>query len=387
MTVDRPDDGWPEARPDASRLRVLWLTKGLGRGGAERLLVEHALVGDGARFEFEVAYLLPEKDHLVGELEAMGVGTHCLGVRSDADLRWLARLGQLLRLRRYDIVHAHSPLSASPARLLVRVGFRSTAFVYTEHNRWPSYHVVTRTVDRMTYGLNDAAIAVSEDVRSSMSGRARRRTEVVTHGIDVARVRAHRGARAARRAELGVGDDEILVLTVANLRENKRYPDLLAAARIVIDAGAPVQFAAAGHGPLKAEIEAEHRRLALGDRFRLLGFRRDALDLIAAADLFVLASSHEGLPVAVMEALVMGVPVVATDAGGLSEAVTHEVDGLLVPAGDPAALAGAIQQAVAPETLARLRAGAGAAGARFSSEGSVARIQAVYERAHRGLGR
>ena len=365
----------------APRLRVLWLTKGLGRGGAERLLVEHALAGDDDRFEFEVAYLLPEKDHLVGELEAIGVSTHCLGVQRDADLRWIGRLAHLLRLRRYDIVHAHSPLSASAARVLVRAGFRSTAFVYTEHNRWPSYHTATRIADRATYRLNDAAIAVSEDVRASMSHGARHRTEVITHGIDVASVRAHRASRAARRAELGIADDEVLALTVANLRENKRYPDLLAAARHVVDADPRVRFAAAGHGPLEAEVRAEHRRLGLGDRFRLLGFRRDALDLIAAADLFVLASSHEGLPVAVMEALVLGVPVVATAVGGMGEAVVDGTDGLLVPPADPDALAGAVLRAAEPATLDRLTAGARAAGDRFSSQGSVARIEAVYERA------
>lgn len=368
---------------DAAPIRVLWLTKGLNRGGAERLLVEHARAGDDARFQLEVAYLLPEKDHLVGELEAIGVSTHCLGVRTDADLRWLGRLAHLLRLRRYDIVHGHSPLSAAAARLLVAAAFRSTGFVYTEHNRWPSYHAATRLADRATYALNDGAIAVSEDVLASMSRRARRRTEVITHGIDLESVRAHRAARTARRAELGVGDDEVLALTVANLRANKRYPDLLAAARRVVDSGAPVRFAAAGHGPLEAEVREEHRRLGLGDRFRILGFRPDALDLIAAADLFVLASSHEGLPVAVMEALVMGVPVVATDVGGLSEAVVDGVGGFLVPAGDPPALADAIRRAAAPEIRARLTAGAANAGERFSSGRSVARIESVYERVHR----
>jgi len=368
----------------SARLRVLWLTKGLGRGGAERLLVEHARAGDDERFEFEVAYLLPEKDHLVGELEAIGVATHCLGVGCDADLRWVGRLAHLLRLRRYDILHAHSPLSASAARVLVRTAYRSTAFVYTEHNRWPSYRAATLLADRLTYGCNDASIAVSEDVSASMSRRARSQTQVITHGIDLTAVRAHRAARAARRAELGIRDDEVLALTVANFRENKRYPDLLAAARRVVDVDGRVRFAAAGHGPLEHAVEAEHRRLGLGDRFRLLGFRRDALDLIAAADLFVLASSHEGLPVAVMEALALGVPVVATAVGGMPEAVVDDVDGLLVPAGDPRALADAVLRAAEPITLARLAAGAAAAGDRFSSAGSVARIEAVYEQAYAG---
>jgi glycosyltransferase involved in cell wall biosynthesis len=261
----------------------------------------------------------------------------------------------------------------------VRIGHRSVGFVYTEHNRWQSHHALTRVANRVTFGLDDAVIAVSSDVAASMSPRARGRTEVVTHGIDLEGVRVHRHDRDAARAELGVRPDEVLVLTVANLRANKRYPDLLAAARRVLDGGLPVVFAAAGQGPLEAEIRAEHARLDLGDRFRLLGYRPDARRLLAGADLLVLACGHEGLPVAVMEAFALGVPVVATAVGGLAEAVTPGVDGLLVAPGDPDALAAAICEAADPEVRARLAAGATAAAERFSAATSVARVEAVYE--------
>lgn len=375
-------DGPGPTVTDRTRLRVLWLTKGLGRGGAERLLVEHARAGDRERFAYEAAYLLPSKDHLVNDLEEAGVAVHCLDVRHDADPRWLARLARLLRVGRFDILHAQSPLSAAASRVLVRSGCPSVGIVYTEHNRWPSYHPATRLAGRLSYRWNDAAIAVSQDVAASMSPAARRRTVVVTHGIDVEGARAVGATRDDVRAELGIGDGEVLAVTVANLRAHKRYPDLLAAARIVVDAGAPVQFVAVGHGPLEAEIRAEHRRLGLGDRFRMLGFRDDALRLIAGADVFVLASSHEGLPVSVMEALSLGVPVVATAAGGVGEAVTDGVDGLLVPPGDPAALADAIVRVTDPRLRARLATAAHAAGERFSASTAVTAIEGIYERVH-----
>jgi len=226
--------------------------------------------------------------------------------------------------------------------------------------------------------LNHAVLAVSSDVVQSMNPSARRRAEVLTHGIDLERVRAHRAERADVRSELGVGPDEVLVITVANLRVNKRYPDLLAAARWVVDTGAPVRFVAAGQGPLEAEIRAEHARLGLGDRFRLLGYRSDAQRLIAGADLFALASSHEGLPVAVMEAFALGVPVVSTAAGGMTQAVHDGVDGLLVPPRDPNALADALVRALDPTLRARLAAGAEASGARYSASFSVSRIESIY---------
>ena len=360
--------------------RVLWLIKGLGPGGAERLLVEHARAGDHERFQFEVAYVLDWKQHLVSELEDLGVSTHCLGVSSELDPRWSTRLAAMLRRDHYDVVHAHSPLVASVARLEARTLRRAQrpAFVYTEHNRWPSYRVETRLANELTFGLNDAVIAVSDDVRDSISSRYRSDVEVVVHGVNVGEVRAHLAERDQVRKELGVGTGESLAVTVANLRVGKNYPGLLDAARIVVDRGASVRFVAAGQGQLQTEIAELHRQSGLGDHFTLLGYRNDATRLIAAADILVLASHHEGLPVTVMEALTLGVPVVATAVGGIPEVVTSEENGILVPPGSPVALADAIQRALDPTVHARLVAGAQRTGDRFSSAHAVARIESTY---------
>jgi glycosyltransferase involved in cell wall biosynthesis len=133
---------------------------------------------------------------------------------------------------------------------------------------------------------------------------------------------------------------------------------LLDAAARALATGAPLRFAAAGQGPLEGEIRALHARLALGERFRLLGYRQDAPRLLAGADLFVLASRHEGLPVSVMEALALGVPVVAPAVGGLPELVTDGVNGLLVAPGDASALALALIAATDPGRRAELAANA-----------------------------
>jgi glycosyltransferase involved in cell wall biosynthesis len=359
--------------------RVLWLVKGLGPGGAERLLVEHAASRDRNDFTYEAAYVLDWKQHLVAELEALGVRTHCLGVRSELDPRWAVRLETLLRKGRYDVVHAHSPMVAAVARVECRTLARARrpAFVYTEHNRWPSYRTETRLANQATFSLNDAVFAVSDDVKESISPRFRQPVEVLVHGIDVERVRAQRAARDETRRELGVHDGEALAVTVANLRAGKNYPGLIDAAKQVIDRGVRVRFVTAGQGQLQDEITALQRRSGLGDRFTMLGYRDDTTRLIAAADLFVLASHHEGLPVTVMEALTLGVPVVATSVGGLPEVVDRD-NGILVPAGDSRALADAIERAVDPPTHRGLVAGAGRTGDRFSNAPAVARIEAAY---------
>ena len=124
-----------------------------------------------------------------------------------------------------------------------------------------------------------------------------------------------RRARAGMRAELGLEPNEIVIGTVANYRAQKDYPTLLAAAADVIGRGLAVRFVAVGQGPLHDEIHARHEELGLGYRFLLLGQRPDAVRVLAACDVFCLASKWEGLPVALMEALVLGLPVVATRGG------------------------------------------------------------------------
>jgi glycosyltransferase involved in cell wall biosynthesis len=343
--------------------------------------VEHAAAGAHDDFEYEAAYLLPWKNHLVPELTKFGVATHCLDVRSELDARWLVRLDRLVRRRRFDVVHVHSPSVAAAARPLakLRAHQHRPAVVYTEHNGWASYKTATRTANRATYRLNDASIAVSDDVRASIPPSLQARVEVVRHGVDVHRVRGARADREAVRVELGVEPDEVLAVTVANLRAQKNYPGLFAAAQIALDRGVPVRFATAGQGPLEAEVRAEHAARGLGDRFQVLGYCDRATSLIGAADVFVLASHHEGLPVSVMEALVLGVPVVAPAVGGLREAVTDGESGLLVRPDDPDALAEAIARVATDDELrAKLAAGAERDGTRFSSAVSVARVEAIY---------
>jgi glycosyltransferase involved in cell wall biosynthesis len=363
-----------------TRIRVLWLVKGLGPGGAERLLVEHAAAGGDNDITYEVAYLLSWKQHLVPQLERLGVRTHGLGVRSELDVRWVARLEKLLQRGHYNVVHAHSPLVAAVARVLVRGIPRAErpAFVYTEHNRWPSYRPLTRLANRATFALNDAVFAVSADVRDSIDPRRHDQVDVVIHGVDVPAVRSHLVYRSAVRSELGIADSDVLAVTVANLRAGKNYPGLLRAARLVVDRGLPVQFVSAGQGQQEAQIRALLGESGLGDRFRMLGYRDDATSLIAGADLFVLASHHEGLPVTVMEALTLGVPVIAPAVGGLGEVVTTGVNGILVEPESAVALADAIARGADLATRTALSEGARQTGERFSSTTAVARVDAEY---------
>jgi len=257
---------------------------------------------------------------------------------------------------------------------------RRPRLVTTEHNVWSSHALVTRLLNATTWGLDDAHLVVSDDVRDSVwpPGR-RRRAEVLIHGTVVERFRAARAHRSAVRERLGIDPSEVLVGTVANFRSQKAYPDLLRAARRVVDREPGVRFVAVGQGPQEAEVRALHAELGLGDRFLLLGYRDDVPEILAAGDVFVLASRYEGLPVAVMEALAAGLPVVATDVAGIRQVVRPGVEGLLVPPRRPERLADAILAVATDKDLrGRLAEAASRRAEEFDVRRSIARIEHMY---------
>src|SRR3954467_9633285 len=139
-------------------LRVLWLIKGLGPGGAEHLLVASARTRDRGHFAVEAAYLLPWKDALVAPLQGLGGGVECYSVRNERDVRWVMALRRRLRDRPVDVVHLHSPYVAALARLAIRSlpADVRPAVVSTEHNAWSSFKTPTRKLNAWTARLDDA---------------------------------------------------------------------------------------------------------------------------------------------------------------------------------------------------------------------------------------
>ena len=365
--------------PPRVAIRVLWLVKGLGPGGAEQLLLLSAKAADRTRFDYRVRYVRADKTHLVPEFEAVGITPKRLGA-SGGRFGWVADLRR--ELAAADVVHSHSPVLAGVARVLARTlpSRRRPAVVTTEHNEWTSHRRPTRILNGLTAPLDAHRWAVSDQVLGTMWPSRRGRTEVLIHGIDTTATPADAATRARVRAELGVADDEVLAITVANLRRNKDYPNLLDAAVRARAAEPRVRFIAVGQGPLEAEITALHATLGLGDGFRLLGFRRDVRDLMAASDLFVLGSAHEGLPVAFMEACAGRLPDVATRVGGVPQQVREGREGLVVPAHDAQALADAVVRVARDADLRHLLAGAARArAADYDIRRAVKEQERVYE--------
>jgi glycosyltransferase involved in cell wall biosynthesis len=363
--------------------RVLILIKGLGRGGAEQLLVSAAPYWARNKFRYEIAYVLPSKDALVEDLEAFDVPVHCLG---GAGVSWLLRLRELVRDRDIDLVHSHLAYTAIGARLML-VG-TGVPLVYTEHIVWECYHPATYWANLVTFFRDDYVFTVSDDVRRSIQFPTVFRVvpppamETLYHGLDPAAVAEWAGEDVGHevRSEFGIGHDAPVVVTVANFKAHKGYEFLLDAAVRVRHAFRGVRFIFVGQGPLESEVRAAVTRRGLDGTVVFAGHRSDVPRIVGAGDVFALASLHEGLSIALLEAMAVGTPPVVTAVGGLPEVVTHGRDGLVVPPREPGLLASAITRLLEDKELRlRLSQAARKRAGDFDIRRPVRRAEEVYE--------
>ncbi len=359
---------------------VLLLIKGLGRGGAEQILASAAPHLDHERFDYHVAYLLPRKDALVKDLEDAGVRTHLLN--GERGFRWVGRLRGLVDDLHVDLVHAHSPVAASAARTVL--SRKRQRMVYTEHNVWERYHPVTSWANALTFAQNDHVFAVSDHVRSSirysgaLSFRRMPPLETLYHGIDQDSIKGW-ARRNGIREELGIAPDAPVVGTVANFKTHKRLDRLLVAAARVRKDVPGVRFVLVGQGPLEGELRRSAAERGLNDTVIFTGFREDAPRVASTFDVFALASEHEGLSIALIEALALGKPSVVPRVGGLTEVIEDGSQGFLVPKGDVSSLADRIVQLLkSPDLRARMGDAGRARAQIFDIRRSVERMETVY---------
>ncbi|MGI5156871.1 glycosyltransferase [Microbispora sp. CA-102843] len=332
---------------------VCEVIKTLDVGGAEVLLAERLLAAPRTDTRYTVVCLHASTQELIGPLRAAGIAVVDL---TACPRRWrLARMVAVVRRLRPDVLNLHSPLPASVLRPVSRLWRRRPALVCTVHN--VSYRLPTLLLDRATGWLDARTVAVSPQVARARTIWRARGLVTRVHGVRVEEQRRHARDRARTRREWGVAEDAFLIGHVANFRPQKNHRLLLDAAARVLAAEPRALFLLAGSGPLRARTAERVGALGL-DRVRLAGHVPAAGRLVAACDLLVLSSDHEGLPVVVMEALAAGVPVVSTAVGGVPDLVRHGHNGLLTPPGDAGALADAIRQAMRPDVHARLRGGA-----------------------------
>lgn len=246
------------------------------------------------------------------------------------------RLLQLMRQARPHVVLANDAfafLACAPAAKIAR-----TRAVWIKHNNFLPDNALARALVRyadhviMLYAADRARLV-------QWVPHAASRISVVYTGIEPGRFAPDVDARRVTRQELGWTEEEVVVGTIGRLMPDKGLMFLLDAAAAIVGTFPRVHFLIVGEGPQRAELERRIRGLNLADRVRLTGFREDVPRLLQTMDVFVLASLAEALPIALLEAMAAARPVVATDVGGVREAVVDGETGFIVPPRDAEALA------------------------------------------------
>ena len=268
-----------------------------------------------------------------------------------AQWRALRAMVALLRAERPDMVHAHMPISGFIARLAGRiagvkhVAYTCHGFLFNQPGPLPR-RALGFAMEWIGGRLTQTYLTVSTEEAADA-----RRLGIACHAIPVGngrdpeRFHPNPQARARIRAELGCAPETPVVVIVSRLVRHKGYPELLAAMRNVPGAELWVvgERLLSDHGE---DMEAVFANAGLGARLRRLGYRADVQDVLAASDIFTLPSHFEGLPMSVIEAMLTGLPVVATNIRGPREQVVHGVTGFLVPPATVPPLADALRQLV-----------------------------------------
>jgi glycosyltransferase involved in cell wall biosynthesis len=350
-------------------------------GGAERLQRTFAEALDPRAVSLTVITLRDSLPESTAALRDRGVRVVAFPANHFADVQRTRALVRFVRAERFDLLHAHLVRSTILAGLAGR--WTSTPVVATLHNTRRRAGVPPALRAAEKWVLRRAAervIAVGwETARANARALAGRTIDVIPNAVAEPDLPSA-GERAEVRRELGIPDGAPLILTVGRLVAQKAISDLLHAfARLPATDPAP-QLRVVGRGRLEDALAGELTRLRIGDRARLLGLRSDVPRLLAAADLYVSSSHWEGLPVAILEAMAIGLPVVATGVGDVPRVLDGR-SGVLVPARDPAALAGAISALIAdPGRRQQLGVSARArARAHFGTRAWADRHMALYD--------
>lgn len=327
-------------------LSVVYFSNSLVRGGAEEHILTLLRGLDRDRFRTHLV-CTPEVGRELRRDLPDDVEMTLLRLRRPGDAAAALALARLLRARRTDILHSHlfyASLFASPVGWLCRV----PAIVETPHvrERWRQGRIKGRfVVDRLIGRFVDRYIAVSRANARYLveqKGLPARKITMIANGCDVGRFDPGHRPPPGLRESLAIGSSDPVALVVGRLEPQKGHRVLLDAFPEVRRRFPRARLVCVGEGALRGELESHARGLGLSGAVHLVGYQRNVADWLALADVSVLPSFYEGLPLAAIESLAAGRPVVATGVDGTPEVVVHGQTGLVVPPGDATELAEAV---------------------------------------------
>ncbi|MBI4355951.1 MAG: glycosyltransferase [Candidatus Omnitrophica bacterium] len=359
--------------------KVMYLIWSLEVGGAERVVVSLAQGLDRRRFT-PLVVCLNQAGRLAELLRRQGVEVVALHKRPGIDLVLLWRLTRLMRRTRPAIVHTHLWGANFWGRWAARLAAVPIIIAH-EHGMQPWRGRLHFRLDRWLAGVTRRVLFVSREVLAGYVERigiAPARCTLVPNGV------ACEGLpddRARLRQQLGWGADDRVIINVGRLSPEKGHADLLEAFAMIVQHVRRARLILVGDGPQRPALERLQERLHLNGEVTYARTQEDVTRWLAAADVYVQPSRREGLPLAVLEAMATGLPVIATRVGDVERLITDGHDGYLVPAGDPYVLATKLlavlrepdgHRAMAAQAQRLVRS-------RYSSDHMLRAVVAIYE--------
>jgi glycosyltransferase involved in cell wall biosynthesis len=310
------------------KIKILHIIKSLGRGGAEMLLPETLKLHNKENFQSHYIYFLPWKDQMVGAIDGAGGKVTCFEAKDNIRLLLqYKRIVNYCKEHKIDLIHCHLPWAGFVGRLVhSKIGI---PMLYTEHNMQERYHIVTKTINKLSFNAQNLALGVSEDVTESINKNINPKIPVRTLLNGVNTISFQRSGDSKIRTELGIPEDAILIGNVAVFRFQKRLVEWLQVIKKLREKNSNVFGMIVGAGPLEKEIRKEWKELELEKIVFFPGLQTEVKPYFEAMDVFMMSSSFEGLPIALLEAMSTECAVVSTDAGGIKEVVRNEQDGLI----------------------------------------------------------
>jgi len=334
----------------------------LNVGGAEILAREFALrsVAD-YRFVFAC---LDECGAIGDELKALHYPVAILKRHPGFDFRCAGRLAHFCRQQNVRLIHAHQYGPFFYAELASRLAHR-VPVLFTEHGRdYPDYRRSKRVLaNRLLLRRRDRVVAVGQHVRNALvknEGLNRDRVTVIYNGIDCQAYNPVPRQRAETRAGWGLDDSHLAIIQVARLNRLKNQATALRAMSMLTANYPQARLVLVGDGEERSTLEQLTDSLQLRSQVIFAGMQKDVPRMLSAADLFLLSSVSEGIPLTLLEAMAAGLACVATRVGGIPEVIVNGVTGLLAEPSDPNALAGKLSTLLGD---AELRSQFGTAGA------------------------
>ncbi len=327
---------------DGGRTRIAMLTPTLLMGGLERVVCDLALALRDQGYECAV-FVTHRLGMYADKLRTSGIQVaDCRDPRPRIRGYPRTLLKRLWEFRPH-IVHAHSG-SWLPAVVAKSVQ-RSFQLVFTDHGRYRPEPARRAVVQRQLERRTDRLITVSAELATYLRDYLRLPSlpTVIENGIDISPYCVPKPeTRDALRDKWGVSPEDVLAIWVGRFEPVKNLPGLLWAVATATGEVPNLKLGLIGKGHFEQDVRRHASALGMEDRVVFLGFRDDVADCLAAADLFVLASHSEGIPISLLEALASGLPVVSTAVGGIPEVLGAPAAGRLVPAGDMERLAEAL---------------------------------------------